>query len=309
MNKTVFFVIFIALFYILLRIDIFINLPIIKDNWQFFFALGFLNLLLLYLIARKYLPFTSCLISIFVYASSPLIAYFEFASSKYLLLVTFLLIITLTFSRVIRRLKRYVYLIVFFLLPVIVLTLLQTNQVSLYQDQGTINGLNQLRGESAKNNLSFEGRLIENKFSYLGLHFLFNFLSQFSPAVYFTPEYKILGFSFSPPILLGFLITTLIGLISLRRSQKNLLFAGLIFSVLTFPSVLSKNSPDLERLIITIPLISLLSGFGFSKIPVFWPKCEKSIKLIFFVLLIFQYAIILLDIFLKEPIRLMLLRS
>lgn len=310
MSKNLLLLILISSSYLLLRMDIFMNLPIFKAGWLFYMSLGFINSILIYLIAKKYMNTLGALVSVLVYMSSPLIAYYEFSSSPYLVIATcFLFIAKILQMRRFSFSNFYLYLVMIFVFLVFSLVFLKSGQITLFSDPGIINGLNQLRGESTKNGYGLESKIIENKYSYLGAHFLLNFIEQFSPAVYFTPEIKILGFSFSPPILFGFLITVLIGIVSLGRNLKNLLFAGLLFSILILPSALSKNSPDLERLIITLPLICFLSGYGFSKISVFWPKQENTIKLFLFILLIFQYLVILFDIFSKEPIRLMLLKS
>lgn len=310
MNVKFLFLGLIVAAYLLLRIDIFVSLPILKEGWQFYVSLGFINSVLIYLIARKYLDITGALLSVLAYSSSPLIAYYEFSTSPYLVIATLMLFITgILQSRRFTFLNNYYKLIIIFIALISSLFFLKVGQITLYSDSGVINGLNQLRGESIKSGFGLESKIIENRYNYLGAHFLFNFLEQFSPAVYFSPEYKILGFSFSPPILFGFLITVLIGLVSLGSNPRNLLFTGFIFSIFILPSALSKNSPDSERLIIAVPLICFLSGFGFSKLSVFWPRYVRTLKLIFFILIIFQFIVILFDISLREPVRLMLLRS
>lgn len=284
----------IASAYLFLRIDIFMSLPIVKASWLFYMSLGFINSVLIYLIARKYFGIAGALVSVLAYVSSPLIAYYEFSSSIYLPALSCLLLMTYLF------LTKRIYLFLA-LSALLVLVLINTSGVTLFSDPGIVNGLNQLRGESTKSGFGLESKIIENKYSYLSLHFLFNYLKQFSPAVYFSPEYKILGFSCSPPILFGFLIVTLIGLISLVKNIRVFLLAILIFSFLTLPSVLSKNSPDLERLIIVVPAVSLLCGYGFSKIP-------KLFKILILILIIFQFTVILFDISLREPIRFLMLK-
>lgn len=309
MNKNLLLLILITSSYLLLRIDIFMSLPIVNAGWLFYTSLGLINSVLIYLIARKYLNTSGAFVSVLAYMSSPLIAYYEFSSSPYLMITTcFLFIAKVLQIRKFNSLNINFYLVIFFVILIFSLVFIKSGQLTLFSDPGIINGLNQLRGESIKHGYGLESKIIENKYTYLGAHFLFNFIEQFSPVVYFTPEAKILGFSFSPPILFGFMITLLIGLVSLVGNKKNLLLTGLLFSIFVLPSALSKNSPDLERLIIIVPLISLLSGFGFFKISEFWPRYAKTINLIFFILLIFQFTVIIFDISLREPVRFLLLK-
>lgn len=297
MRVNILLLILVVICFVSLRTDILLNLPIAQKDWVINLPLSLLNLLLIFIIIRKYLEVQSSLVSVLTYATSPLIAYYEFNSSIYMSLVTCLLISAWLFSK-----RKIFFLVSSFILIII---FLKFSGITLYSDPGIINGLNQLRGESAAP--SPLNRIIENKISYLSLHFIFNFLENFSPAFYFTPEAKILGFSFSPPILFGFIITSAIGLLSLLKNLRRFLFAILAFAILILPSTLSKNSPDLERLIITVPFISLLSGYGYSKITNILPKYEKAVKLTFLILLIFQYLIIIFDISSREPTRLMLL--
>ncbi len=284
------------------------NLPIIKGNWEVYLPLGFLNSVLIYLVARKYLDVRGSLVSVFAYASSPLIAYYEFSSSVFIPIVTCLFFVGWLLINIPKKLNIYFYPVLLGLLLLILLFLFKVNLITLYSDPGVENGLNQLRGESIKNSYSLESKLIENKYSYFSLHFLFNFINQFSPAVYFTPEYKILGFSFSPPILFAFMILTIIGLVSLIKEFKIFLALLLMFSILILPSALSKNSPDLERLIIAVPLICILAGYGFAQSKNLKPAFAKTLYLTFFILSFFQLVMIIFDIALREPIRLILLK-
>lgn len=279
---------------IILRIDIFVNLPVSHGNLLFNMFLSFMNAILIYCVAKKYLDFWGSIISVFAYTSSPLIAYYEFSSSIYLPILTCLLISAWIFLKK----KLTLFLITTF---IFVLILIKISGITFYSDPGVINGLNQLRGESFQNGFGLVSKVIENKYIYLSLHFLFNLIEQFSPAVYFSPEVKILGFSFSPPILFPFMILAIIGLVNLIKKPRILPIIFLLFTILVLPSALSKDSPDLERLIIALPAISILSGYGFTKI--------KKLKYIIFILICFQLAVILIDISLREPVRLLLLRS
>lgn len=194
------------------------------------------------------------------------------------------------------------------LLPLVFLSIFNINslkmvsikEVSLFNEVGLINSVNTFRGEIGSAGYPDMGVLVENKITYLGRHVLFNTLTVFSPFTYFTQQFKLLGFSFSPPILLGILIPFLYGLVGMFRSENrnyNLLFLTL---PLLAPTIIHSYSPDLNSLILILPLIIFISAWGTAQL-------VKNKKWLFVAitsaLILIQGLTTLYDIKTREPIR------
>lgn len=227
-----------------------------------------------------------------------------------------LLIISMTGMKLINRDKLKVYLIslVIICLPIIFVVLgnitgfknIFRQQVSLFSDVGLINAVNSFRGEIAQTSFNFIARFLENRYIYLSQHLLFNVLKHLSLVTYFTSEFKILNFSFSPPILLGFLLPLLTALKYFLVKQTNNQYNRwilLISFALILPSVLSKNSPDINRLILFSPIIFLWIGIGFVQLVTGKKLIYKFILCLTLILIFIQGLTTVSDIYLREPVR------
>lgn len=175
---------------------------------------------------------------------------------------------------------------------------------NFFQDPGILNIVNQLRGESDSANFSKLGKIIENKYLYIGEKILLNFSMNFSPSLLFSSQFKLYNFSFSPPIFLGFIIPFVIGIFMLKRNMKYLLVSvGLILG-LSLPSVLDSRSPNLEKLVLISPVIYMYIALGLvtitKNIKIFRPT-----KLLLIVILIvsIQALFVIADIDLREKTR------
>lgn len=148
-----------------------------------------------------------------------------------------------------RNIKSVVLVIIFLSFPLLFLGMkniegvanIRDKQISFVSDVGLINAVNQFRGEVNESELSYMGRIIENRYIYFTQHLTFNFVEHFAPVVYFTPELRMLGFSFSPPLPVGFLLF-------LKMFEGRWYFAILS----SFALVLSMYTYHTERLFIPL---------------------------------------------------------
>jgi hypothetical protein len=184
-----------------------------------------------------------------------------------------------------------------------------SKQVSIFSEVGLINTVNVFRGETSKTKWAILGRFVENRYFYLSEHFVFNLLKHLSPVAYFTPEFKIYDFSFSPPIFVGFLLPFLFGLKNLYYlCLKNKWLILTIFSLI-LPSLLSKNSPDLNRLILVSPGIFILISLGFTQLLNTENKWGKILLVMSITLILLQLFITSSDIYMRENIRLFQIKN
>lgn len=180
------------------------------------------------------------------------------------------------------------------------------NEVSLFSNVGLLNAVNQFRGETDQTNLAVVAKLAENRYLYFTKHAILNFLKNFAPVVYFTSEFKLLNFSFSPPILFGFIIPFFWGLRKSLNLLKRTKFLLLIIPALLIPSTVSKSAPDLLRLIIVSPVIFYAIALGFEHYDQ-TPK-TPALRVLFtsaVLLVILQSLVTVVDISLREPVRFM----
>ncbi|MDO8619200.1 MAG: glycosyltransferase family 39 protein [Candidatus Daviesbacteria bacterium] len=179
------------------------------------------------------------------------------------------------------------------------------SQLTIISDIGIVNSVNTFRGDVMKSELWFLGKIIENRYSYFSEKLVLNFLDQFSPTVYFTSQYKLLNFSFTPPIYLGFLLPFLFGFGQIFKSYQKYLRPAMLLLILTIPSVFSKGSPDLTRLIIFSPVVFIIIGLGLDNFYINkGNKIFKLLILITIILLSVQFLVTVSDIILREPMRL-----
>src|SRR3989344_4782012 len=210
---SIFFRVYINYF---LRLD---NLNIKTSLFNYSWAiivLGQVNLFLIFNILTKLVNYKVALLAGFLYGISPWTAYLEVSGSLYIVLLFILLIIYKTFLKLL--INKYMNIGLMFL--VILFFLYKFNEVGIFSNIGLINSVNEFRGETSKTIFAPIGKLVENRYIYLGEHVLFNILKQFTPATYFSNQAKLLDFSFSPPIFLGFLLPFFFGINVLFKELK-----------------------------------------------------------------------------------------
>lgn len=194
--------------------------------------------------------------------------------------------------------------ILFFLLLIINFRLTKDilhREIRLFSDVGLINQVNEVQGIFRKNGLGGIGRIFENKFTYLGIHFLSNTLEHASPVTYFTNQYNLLGFSFTPPIFFAFLFCLFAGIpIYLKKYFKR--YHLLFFIALLIPSIVSFQSPDLNKLYIFFPVLTLIISLGIDNF--LRDKKKKIILALLILVLAFQIFVTGSDIVFREPFRL-----
>lgn len=181
---------------------------------------------------------------------------------------------------------------------------IKNQEITLFSDIGLINAVNTFRGETLQTKYDLIARIAENRYIYLAKHTLFNFLKHLSPAFYFTSEVKMFERSFSPPIFLGFLIPFILGLSFWGRIIKLYKWKILSLLFLVLPSVLSKDSPNMVRLLLLSPLIFLTIVFGFQRIYEYPKKVSKLLIFIIITLVILQGLVTVADIAIREATRL-----
>lgn len=191
--------------------------------------------------------------------------------SSLLLLSIYLIILNLVMFSLInlRRIKLLLLIVLILCLPLVYSSIkniigvknIYLNQVNIYSDPGLLAFVNKLQGESRKAHLGVISRIAENKYAYIGEYTILKIFKNLAPATYFTAQEKLLGFSFSPPILVGFMIPFLYGLFSIISSMK-LRNYFLLSTILIAPSILSKSLVNLNRLLLFEPVIAVISSYG-----------------------------------------------
>lgn len=175
-----------------------------------------------------------------------------------------------------------------------------TKNVSLFNEVGLINSINTFRGEVNETGRPYLGILIENKITYFSRHVLFNALTTLSPFTYFTPQFKLLGFSLTPPIFLGLIIPFLYGLAKMIGGGNKKHYLLLLTLPLLIPTILRAYSPDLNSLILILPAVTFVSAWGMGEL---MRRKKWFFVAIVFVLIFLQGLITLYDIKTREPIR------
>lgn len=231
-------------------------------------------------------------------------------SSFILFIVLPLLITTILVTRIInfRLIKKSLIFSCIALIPLIILMFnnqegvynISKNQINIIDNPGLINSVDMFLGEARSAGYGNLARLTENKYVYLSKYLLLKLMKNTSPVTFFTQQEKLLNFSFSPPILFGFLIPFLFG-IYLLFTSRDLRKYLILFVILIIPSFLSSSLVDLNRLLIIEPLIIFTITYGLIKF-----KEGKNIILsrnllfiVFFIVFI-QYWVTLSDIVIRE---------
>ncbi len=302
MKKTEYLLlVFILLISLSFRLIIFKFIPINQIN-LLIILMGLANLLLVFSIIRKLKNTVIGLMGALIYAISPWTAYLEVTASPYIILLTFLLVIY--FGIKLFSMSNKIALILMAL--VIMIYTYSFNQIAIFSNIGLINTVNSFRGEINQTNFSSVGKFFENRYTYFSKHLIFNIMKQFTPATYFTNQKQLLGFSFSPPIYLGFIIPFLFGFVQLLRSiTKNKIPEVIIGFFLILPSILSKDSPDLSRLVLVSPVFFYAISSGLYQFILNFKKgVFRFLLLLTLLLVVMQFFVTLSDIVIREPVRL-----
>lgn len=300
-KKKYLLLIFILIIALSFRLYINYFIPLNQQINLFFIVLGLVNLILISNAIQRITNYKIGLLAALLYAICPWTAYLELASSPYIFLLTLLLILY-TGIQVFNIDKR------FLLMTIIIggiFFLYRYNQITIFSNIGLINAVNSFRGETSQTIFAPIGKFIENRYIYFSEHLLFNILKQFTPATYFTNQARLLGFSNTPPIYLGFLIPFLFGLLRLLRSiPRNRILEIITGIFLIFPSILAKDSPDLSRLVLISPIIFYIISFGMYEFVLNYQK--RFFRFLLFITLFIvmvQFLITLSDIAARESLR------
>lgn len=233
--------------------------------------------------------------------------------SSLLMLIIYPIIITcLILSKFItfRQLTNSIFISILICLPLIFFMIrnqvgvknIYHNQVTLFVDPGHLNAVNKFLGESSKAGLNFLARMGENKYLYLSKYLVLKLTKHLTPSTFFTPQERLLNFSFSPPIFLGFLIPFLYGLYLVLKSPN--LRLGLIISlILLIPSIVSKSMVNLNRLLLYEPVMAFIISLGLVRIAEKKGKIYQFALFLMVILVITQFMVTIFDINFREYAR------
>lgn len=176
------------------------------------------------------------------------------------------------------------------------------NEIKILSDPGLLNMVNVYQSSSQQEGLGKLTKISENKYIFQTENIFIKYTKQFIPSNFFTSQEKMLNFSFSPPIFLGFLIPFIYGLFRIiNLPQKRILF---ISSFLVIPSVLSRNMVDLNRLILFAPVVMVVISLGLMEM--FKQRNIKIVNFFFYltiILVALQFIVVLGDIQIREKDR------
>ena len=178
-----------------------------------------------------------------------------------------------------------------------------SRNVKIFSDPSLLNSVNRFQGAAEEMGLKNLSRISENKYIFFTEYSVLKYTTQLVPKTFFTPEYKLLGFSFSPPVFIGFVIPFIYGLyLALKKAElRNILFVS---TLLTIPSILANEQVALNRLILFSPVILLLISYGLIN---FYEERKKTTVRNFLALtlflVIFQLFVTINDIRFKESQR------
>lgn len=173
------------------------------------------------------------------------------------------------------------------------------NQINFLSDSGIKSNINMFQGESKKEGFGYLSKISENKYFYIFRFMILKFTKNLAPSTFFTPEEKLLGFSFAPPIYLGLIIPFMYGfyLILFSKITRRYLFLSLI---LIIPSFVSEKIVDLNRLLLFEPVIIFISIYGVRE----FYSTKKQISKIFLCLslglILFQFLVMTSDLNYRE---------
>ena len=235
-----------------------------------------------------------------------------YSSSLFLILLPIILTLLIIFKIVpLKNIKTTIFPLALLTIPLLVLIMKNTTalknifagEINIFSDPGLINTVNRYQGAAAEHGLKNLSRISENKYIFFGEYFALKYSTQLMPMTYFTPQYKLLNFSFSPPLFLGFLIPFFYGLYKLIGNSKVRTIL-LISTILVVPSVLSEGMVSLNRLLVFFQIIIAVISYGLIYL---YEDRKNIVKKVFIILtlmlLVFQIAVTILDIKNLEIIR------
>lgn len=177
------------------------------------------------------------------------------------------------------------------------------NEITIYSNPGLMGESNRLQGDSKKRGFILAAKISENKYFYMGKYTVMKFLKNIMPQAYFTQNEKLLGFSFTPPILLGFIAPFLYGAYLMFRNQKFRIYMAML-PILALPSLFSQKIIDLNRLVLIAPVAFWIISFGFIEMAKRKEKIFKFLFAIALVLIFVQSIFIIFDGVFREYARL-----
>lgn len=139
---------------------------------------------------------------------------------------------------------------------------LTKQQIKVFSEPGLLNSVNSFKGESQQAGFGILAKLTENKYLYLSEYLSLKTLKHLSLSTYFTSQEKLLNFSFSPPLYLGFIVPFLYGLYTIIKNNKSSRIMILASLPLTIPSILAQPLVDLHRLILFMPAVVFTISYG-----------------------------------------------
>lgn len=194
--------------------------------------------------------------------------YFSFLTAPVIWLV-FLFSVVTGYIKTSQKSRLFLIIIIMYL-PIILgslynpegFTNLSKQQIKIFSGPGLLNGINSFKGESQKAGFNTISKLTENKYLYLSEYLLLKGLKHVNLSTYFTPQEKLLNFSFSSPLYLGFIFPFLYGLYRIFKDHLQTRKMLLISLPLILPSILAESLVDLNRLILIMPVIVFIISYG-----------------------------------------------
>lgn len=244
-------------------------------------------------------------------------ALFIFAATQaiydsFLLFITLsLLFVLIILTRLIpfKDLKRSLIFIFFLSIPLLFIISknpasfgkIKNSEIKLFSDPGLLNMVNSYQGAGRNAGFGKITKVSENKYIFNSEYILLKYLKNLTPTTYFTQQEKLLNFSFSPPIYIGFLIPFLYGLYWIFQSPiYRKVF--LLSTLLVIPSILSKQIVDLNREILFAPIVIIVISYGLVKL-IETKKKTYLLLIITLFLVFFQLLVTISDIQLREKDR------
>lgn len=177
---------------------------------------------------------------------------------------------------------------------------LTKQQIKIFSEPGLLNSVNSFKGESQQAGFGTLAKLTENKYLYLSEYLSLKILKHLSLSTYFTPQEKLLNFSFSPPLYLGFIVPFFYGLYTIIKNNKSSRIMLLASLPLTIPSILAQPLVDLHRLILIMPAVVFIISCGLMSLYRERRLFNKILLWGVICLVITQIIVSLLDISLRE---------
>lgn len=228
------------------------------------------------------------------------------------ILLPFVIILIIIFGVIsFNRLKKIGILLIILILPLLFSIFnnrlnfnnIFNSEITIFSDPGLLNTVNSYQGAARQDNLGGLAKISENKYIFFTEFVLIKYIKQLVPSTYFTSQEKLLNFSFSPPIYLGFLIPFVFGLYIIfnKTTLRKVIFLS---SLLVIPSVLAKQAVDLNRLLIFAPVIIFIISYGLSAL---YKRRKDKVAGVFLIitlfLVAFQLLVVLSDIQIREKNR------